>query len=169
MSPASTDTTTGPFLVFDIGPSGDPEHGGTFALDVSRVFQVIELGHVLPVPLAPAVVLGILNHHGRIVTIVDPATLLELGAQAAAMTQAVILRQGLRAPASLGLKVARIHGIVPRGDLAQVEVGSRPCVAWAAQAGRKLIHIIALEPLLERLSRLFDLLDSRPPLQGVTV
>lgn len=169
MTDSHTKETSGPFLVFDIGNGDDPSGGGTFALDVSHVFQVIEPGHVSPVPLAPPVVLGILNHHGRIVTIVDPALLLDLVSPPSTTNQAVILRHGLRGPARLGLRVSRIWGIVPRGDLATVQVQTQPCVAWAAQAGRRLVHVLALEPLLERLSRLFGSMDSRPSLQGVTV
>jgi chemotaxis signal transduction protein len=159
----------GPFLVFDIGAVDLSMQAGTYAIDVSHVFQVIEPGRVSPVPLAPAVVLGILNHHGRVVTLVDPAPLLALERQAGPVTQAVILRQGVRSPANLGFRVSRIHGIVARGDLAEVDVDKPPCVAWVAQSGRRLIHIVALEPLLERLSRLFESVDSRPLVKGVLV
>ncbi len=169
MSGRERSSAGGPFLVFDIGTGEVDDRGGTYAIDVGHVFQVIEPGRVSPVPLAPAVVLGILNHHGRIVTVVDPAPLLELPPQEGPVTQAVILRQGLRGPANLALKAARIHGIVVRGDLAEVDVPARSCVAWVAQSGRRLVHVVALEPLLERLSRLFGAVDSRPTVQGVTV
>lgn len=169
MTQSPSTATSGPYLVFDIGVADTDDHGGTFAFDVSHVLQVIEPGWISAVPLAPEVVLGIINHHGRIVTVIDPAPLLELAPQPGVVSQAVILRHGVHSPASLGLKVSRIHGIVARGDLAAVDVESRPCVAWVAQAGRRLIHILALEPLLERLSRLFGSVDSRPSVQGVTV
>jgi chemotaxis signal transduction protein len=157
---------TGKFLVFDIGR--EESGGGAFALEVSRVFQVIEPSYVSMVPLAPPVVLGILNHHGRIITVVDPAPLLELPPQDGPVLQAVVLRQGPKGPNNLGLKVARIQGIIARADLAEVEVESRPGVAWVAQAGRRLVHVLATEPLLERLSRLFGSLE-RSSVQGVTV
>jgi chemotaxis signal transduction protein len=157
---------TGPFLVFDIGR--EDEGGSSFALEVSRVFQVIEPTEVSLVPLSPPVVLGIINHHGRIVTVIDPAPLLGLSPQRGPVLQAVVLRQGQKGPNNLGLMVARIQGIVARSDLSEVEVEARPGVAWVAQAGRRLVHILATEPLLERLSRLFGSIE-RSSVQGVTV
>ena len=160
---------SGPYLLYEVGPANDEVSGGVFAFDVSSVFQVIEPGVASPVPLAPDVVLGIINHHGRIVTLVDPAPLLGLAPQARPAAHAVILRQGARGPVNLGLQVSRIQGIVPRTELIEVEVQPRPCVAWVARAGRRLIHVVAVEPLLERLVRLFGTNDSRDGLQGVTV
>jgi chemotaxis signal transduction protein len=167
MSKRADTSESGPFLVFDVGVEGDTLDGATFALDVRHVSQVIEPGALSPVPLAPAVVLGLLSHRGRIVTLVDPAPLLEFEPQPTPVANAVILRHEVAGPAHLGFRVGRIHGIVGRGDIAAVDVELRPCVAWVAQAGRRLIHVLDLQPLLERLSRLFGSSDSRPLVQGV--
>ncbi len=53
-------------------------------------------------------------------------------------------------------------------DLSEVEVEARTGVAWVARAGRRLVHVLAPEPLLARLSLLFGSLD-RSSVQGVTV
>ncbi|MBN1961320.1 MAG: chemotaxis protein CheW [Deltaproteobacteria bacterium] len=159
----------GPFLLFDIGTKKDSDRIDTFAIDVSNVFQVIELGHIAPVPLAPEVVLGILNHHGNIVTIVDPAKILNLSASSQKSTQAVILRQNVRSSTQLGFKVSHIWGILPRNDLLVVPIPPQECIAWAAQVSLRLVKVLALTSLLESLSRLFGNIDSKLSLQGVTV
>ncbi len=170
MSSAIAAVAAGRFLVFDVGGDGRGLSSGAFALDVASVFQVIEPESVARVPLAPAVVLGILNHHGRIVTVVDPGPLLGLGQQQAPVSQVVILRSGLRGTPNLGLQVVRSHGIVSKTDLTPTEVAAGPCVAWVARSGRRLIQVLDLEPWLQRLSRLFgSKTDTSEPLEGVTV
>jgi len=170
MSSATTASAPGGrFLVFDIGGESSGASSGTFALDVSGVVQVIEPDSIAHVPLAPSVVLGILNHHGRIITVLDPAPLLGLVAQRGPASQVVILRHGLRGNPNLGLQVVRSHGIVSRAELDEADVIAGECIAWVARSGRRLINIIELEPLLQRLSRLFGSVESREPLQGVTV
>jgi chemotaxis signal transduction protein len=158
----------GPYLVFEIGV------GALFALTVDNVWQVIEPeSEPSPVPLAPSFVRGIISHHGRIVTVVDPASIFGLPPQSASVPQIVVLRLGRRGVANLGLQSMRSHGIVPESELKMVDVEKAPCVAWVAQAGRRLIQIVEVEAFYEQLSEQFgreanpDVLSA--PAQGVTV
>jgi purine-binding chemotaxis protein CheW len=167
MSGAGEGASAGPYLVFALADSSDST-GDRYALDVSSVLQVIEPESVTPVPLAPDVVLGIINHHGRIVTVVDSGKLLDIGGRAAPGGQVVILRQSLRGQPNLGLQVSRSHGIVSSAELPMAEVAAGPGIAWVAQAGRRLVHIVELAPLLTRLGRLFGTPDATEPVQGVT-
>ncbi len=152
----------GPYLVFDVGSPADGATG-TFALQVTDVLQVIEPDQISKVPLSPDVVLGILNYHGRIITVVDPAPILGLAAQGDPVSQIVLVKLGRRHAATLGLQVLRSHGIVPKRELKRVDVPLGPCVGWVAQAQRRLIHIVDVEPLREKLGREFGSTDNSEP------
>ena len=160
MSQASDDRQ-GPFLLFEVGALGaEAEDGtGTFGLEVDNVFQVIEPGHLSNVPMAPAVVLGIMSHHGRIITVVDPAPILGLAPQGSPVAQIVILKLSKRGPVNLGIQVLKSHGIVPRAELEEVTVPGGPTVRWVAKRGKRLIHIIEADSLVERLGREFGTMD----------
>lgn len=158
---------SGPFLVFDVGASASDE--GSFALPVSSVSHVIEPSSLAPVPLAPKVVRGIMNHHGRIVTVVDPSPILGLLPQQAVVSQVVVLRLPKRGLANLGLQIVRSHGIVPKSELTEVKVPEGPCVGSVLRMGKRLIHLVMLDAFLEKLVREFGSLDSRESGQGVSL
>ncbi|HUI55918.1 MAG TPA: chemotaxis protein CheW [Bryobacteraceae bacterium] len=72
--------------------AGDPEESGTLlattfylhdalcALDASLVEEVVRLRRTTPVPHAPEYLLGVMNLRGKIVSVIDLARKLELGA-----------------------------------------------------------------------------------------
>jgi purine-binding chemotaxis protein CheW len=158
-----------PVLIFEVGGQETNGGSGTFGLQVLNVLQVIEVVTVSPVPLAPGVVRGIINHNGRIVTVVDPAPILGLSAQTQAPTNVVILRRERRTKGNVGLQVLRIREIVAASTLEKVDVQAGPCVGWVARAKRRLIHIVELEPLLERLGHEFGSPERGDTRQGVNV
>ena len=45
--------------------------GQRYALDLSQVERVVGMVAVSPLPKAPAVVIGVINHHGSVVPVVD--------------------------------------------------------------------------------------------------
>jgi chemotaxis signal transduction protein len=151
-----------PHLTFELGLA----NGATadFALDVAQVAQVLEASVPTLVPLAPDVVRGIINHHGRIVTAVDPAMLLGLPRQAASVGQVILLRREGSRKANLGLVVGRVREIVPKAQLERVEVRAGPCISWVAKLKRRLIHVVSLEPLLDGLGQQFSPRERGEPL-----
>jgi chemotaxis signal transduction protein len=165
----SADTKSGPYLVFEVGEAA------FFALEVNKVWQVLETeGPPSPVPLAPRVVRGIISHHGKIVTVVDPAPIFGLAPQGERVPQIVVLRTGRRNAGNLGLQMLRSHGIIPAVDLKEAQVEKGPCVAWVAQSQKRLIQVVEVEALYERLSELFGasqaVLGARSiPVQGVSL
>jgi purine-binding chemotaxis protein CheW len=54
--------------------------GEHYALPVSAVLEIAELGHVTPVPGAPSGVLGVRNLRGQVIPVIDLATMLGLSA-----------------------------------------------------------------------------------------
>lgn len=159
------------YLVVELEGQAAPLEGATFALDVTRVDQVLEAGRLTEVPLAPGVVRGIMGHHGRIVTVVDPAPLLDLAAQPAGVQHVVIVQHRRGRLANLGFQAASIRGIVPAGQLEEVNVAPRANVAWVAQMDKRLVHILALDSLLGRLAERISTLagGAKESNQGVVV
>ena len=154
--------TRTPHIVFELGPH--PGLAG-FAMEVGSVLRVIDLDVIVPVPLAPGPVRGIMNHNGRIVTLVDPAPLLGLPQQpVGGPAQVLLLRRDERRKGNLGLLVRSIHEIVSRSALERVEVQAGPCVSWVANVKHRLIHVVDLEPLLHGLSELFGAEERNEPL-----
>jgi chemotaxis signal transduction protein len=145
----------GPYLVFELTSPGERRNGAdSFALELGHVLQVVETPELTRVPLAPPVIEGIVNHHGRIVTVFDPAPLLGLEAQPQAAAQVVIIRRP-DGSGNVGLKTARIREIVTANLLEAVDVPAGPCVGWVARKDTRLIHVIAPVPFIEELVKRF--------------
>lgn len=151
-----------PHVLFDV--CGQEAGTGAFAIDCTHVAQVIEVGALTTVPLAPPVVRGIINHNGRIVAAIEPGPLLGLVEKPSTAAQLILLRREGPRKSSIGLLVESVREIVPRMFLEQVDIKAGPCIAYVAQWKRRLIHVINLEPLLERLGRQFNPRDRGEPL-----
>jgi purine-binding chemotaxis protein CheW len=52
--------------------------GERFAIDTAQVLEATSLRELIPVPCTPAFVLGLVNHRGRILTVLDLRRLLNL-------------------------------------------------------------------------------------------
>jgi len=157
-APVSREPRTGPVLIFELGAgTGGNEGAGVFGLHVSQLLQVIEPAVLSPVPLAPPVVLGIMSHRGRIVTVVDPAPLLSSSARpvVGSDTRIVLLRHGQRSTGNVGLQVGRVREIAPTSELKEISVSPGSGIGWVAQRGRLLVNIVEVEPLLEGLAHAF--------------
>jgi purine-binding chemotaxis protein CheW len=69
--------------------------GVLFGIDVRFVQEVLRLQEMTPVPLAPAVITGLINLRGHIVTAIDLRIRLELGPRPATMEPVnVVVRHG---------------------------------------------------------------------------
>ncbi|MEE8409260.1 MAG: chemotaxis protein CheW [Myxococcota bacterium] len=160
-------------LIFDVGATARPgAAAGAYGIDVTQVLMVLEPGNVSSVPLAPEIVIGIMNHHGRIVTVVDPTAILGMRAQdlEGPDTRVILLRQGQRNTGNVGLRVARVREIMPIAELKRATAcdhAAGPCVGWVAQHGRRLINILRVDAFLEGLAREFGSSSAREPRQGV--
>jgi chemotaxis signal transduction protein len=148
-------------------PAVDESACGAYAMDLDQLQQVVEPTTVAPVPLAPAVVLGIMSFHGRIVTVVDPAPILGLRVPWAVgpESRVLLLRQQQVSAGNVGLHVSRVQNIVPPDELEATEVAPGPCVRWVLRHGSRLINIVRAESLLDGLARRFG--SGRLPRQGV--
>jgi purine-binding chemotaxis protein CheW len=159
-------------LVFEIGAVAMAEdRAGAYGVAVDAVFQVFEPSTLSPVPLAPPAVLGIMNHHGRIVTVVDPSRILEIRAREleGPESRVIMLRQGKRSTGNVGLRVTRVQAMVSAGELHTADVPAGPCIARVARHGHRLVNIIDVDSFLEELGREFGSSVTREPRQGVAL
>jgi purine-binding chemotaxis protein CheW len=110
----------------------------SFAVEVDRVQEVMRYSHVTRVPLAPAIVAGLMNLRGDIVTAIDMRARLALPPRApGTIAMSVVLR---RADGAISLLVDRIGDVievaqdslmaVPQTIPSGVREVSRGVIAW---------------------------------------
>lgn len=84
--------------------------GGTYAVDAGSVVEVVPLADPIPVPSTPTALVGVINHRGRIVAVVDLARLLPAPQQEpSGAGLAVVVRSG---NAILGLCADAVSGVL---------------------------------------------------------
>lgn len=116
--------------------------GLLFGIDVTRVQEVIRYQEMTPVPLAPAVIHGLINLRGQIVTAIDLRTRLQLRPRPAGeLPVNVVAREG---DGAVSLLVDEI------GDVVLVDESSFEAPPETLSAASKaLIHgVYKLEPQL---------------------
>jgi purine-binding chemotaxis protein CheW len=85
-------------------------HGGNrYALPLSAVRRVTEMGILSRVPRAPPALLGVMNQQGRVACLVDLGALVGLRARPARPEGRVVMLQ--RAKGDVGLYVSEVAGI----------------------------------------------------------
>ncbi|WP_326524188.1 chemotaxis protein CheW [Sphingomonas sp.] len=82
-----TDTMNDLFLVAHIG-------GRTVAIASADVESVVDIGDVMPVPRAPAAVVGLAALRSRVVTVIDTRRALGLAGQGAARRAVIVRAEG---------------------------------------------------------------------------
>ena len=77
-----------------------------FGVDTAQIQEVVRVGNLTPVHHAPAYVVGIRNLRGRIVTVIDLRTRLELGRVAVGPESRILIVEGQGEP--IGLLVDQV-------------------------------------------------------------
>src|SRR6202048_3657317 len=94
-------------------------HGGNrYALPLSAVRRVTEMGFLSRVPRAPPALLGVMSQQGRVAALIDLGPLVGLKARPARPEGRVVMLQ--RAKGDLGLYVSEVHGIEQIPDDAEL-------------------------------------------------
>jgi chemotaxis-related protein WspB len=129
--------------------------GNRYAVDVSRVVEVVPRIPVRPVPHAPASVVGLFNHGGRIVPVLDLGLLLGGGTCQVKLSTRIIL---VRYPAPgtshalLGLVAEDVTELrLVRDDQVAIQaVGptQAPYLGPVIQVGTDLVQILVIDRLL---------------------
>lgn len=103
--------------------------GDLYALPLLEVREVIEPTELTPIPHAPASTLGVMNHHGRVVTLVDLCALLH--GEPPAPPQICLLLQDDERRVALG--VTRVEGIGPLDESGEIpRLGDRAVTLLSA-------------------------------------
>jgi purine-binding chemotaxis protein CheW len=91
MMPVHLDNSKLLAATFLLGPA-------VFGVDTAQIQEVVRLGNLTPVHDAPAYVVGIRNLRGRIVTVMDLRTRLELGRVAAGPDNRILIVEAQASP-----------------------------------------------------------------------
>jgi purine-binding chemotaxis protein CheW len=83
--------------------------GEQYALAVGEVAEVVELGHLTPVPGAREPLLGLCNLRGEIISVVDLAAVLRLSSEGRATRMLIATHGGRRA----GLAIDEVLDVAP--------------------------------------------------------
>lgn len=104
--------------------------GERIAMAATEVQSVIELGDVVPVPLAPRPVAGLATQRSRTLTVIDVAQALELNVSAHPARFAVVVEiEGV----GYALAVEAVENVIPaQGEVQPVKVKLAP--GWARSA-----------------------------------
>jgi purine-binding chemotaxis protein CheW len=100
-------------LEFELG-------GETYCVDIDYVSEIVDRGSVTPVPNAPEFVEGVMDLRGRTTSIVDPKTLLNVGADDEARRIVIFDADSFEDDAAVGWLVDAVHQ-VDRVSMADVE------------------------------------------------
>jgi chemotaxis signal transduction protein len=127
------------------------------ALPVSQVHRVVEISgdSLTPVPRSPNTVKGVINHWGRIVTVIDLGPLLGKGSLKISndLLPLIILEHGQH---QLGLLVNNIIEIVTSGAGQQLESKTKGIISLMVELKNRAVGIISIEQLLVSLKQSFE-------------
>jgi len=117
--------------------------GEQYALPIEGVLEAAELGEVTPVPGAPAVVLGVRNLRGQLITVVDLATLFGLEDDSSP-ERIVITEAGNR---RAGLAVEAILDVEPVSE--PIEAAECEYLRGSVLADGQLVGVVDLSAALD--------------------
>lgn len=112
LDPAPTATDVLDLLIFSLA-------GERYGIEAAYVLETIPLRELTPVPCTPAIVLGVMNHRGRILPVLDLRRLLELPGQGVPPGSRVVavvaggMTFGILAEAVAGTAQVGTHDLAP--------------------------------------------------------
>jgi purine-binding chemotaxis protein CheW len=120
--------------------------GEDYAVPVDDVLEVADLGDVIPIPGAPAAVLGVRNLRGTVLPVVDLAAVFEL-ARDGVPERIVVVEDGGR---SAGLAVDSVVGVEQLPACSEEVVS--PHLVGATLAAGALVGVVDVRSVLDAAS-----------------
>lgn len=129
--------------------------GQVFAVDAGAVVEILPPTRATRIPGAPAAVRGLINVRGRLVTVVDAALAIGVGAAGESASGSLVLVEHRSRP--VGLAVDEVLDLVTESDANLDDRATLPGVrpdlvrAVGASGGRTFVQLatdVLLEPLL---------------------
>lgn len=134
-----------------------------FAIDISRVKEVVEWYELTPIPKAPDCAMGIFNYHGSVVTVVNPAGFFKLRSRKNTPETRIIVLSG--EDITLGLKADRADKIesLPREDIiAATEIRpEKSYIRAVVPVENRLYNLLEPDPLLDAIEEEFEAVNLR--------
>lgn len=127
----------------------------TYAIDVMQVREVLRAGDIVPVPGAPAFVLGIINLRGNVVTVMDARMRFGLAPRDAGESRRVVIIDSNDQVA--GILVDSVAEVI---EIAEADVEPAPAVG-TDDAARYIQGVVSRDDDLVILVDLNRLLDDR--------
>jgi chemotaxis signal transduction protein len=141
--------------------------GEVLAIDVDRVYEVVQEAAVTPLPQVPMGLAGVINFRGEILPVIDLAPWLTSSTRVASGTVSTMVVHG--AATQLGLRIDAVNDVAELHDTlpAEAEIlrpGLERCLTPVAAtsfqgttvSARKTIWYLSVEKLLERLIEVFS-------------
>ena len=128
------------WLLFEVDSEGKTPLLG---LPVAEVWSVTEELQWSPVPLVPGWFLGLMNHQGRVVNVVDPCPLLDMPSQQHQGGSVVVLVPDESASGRLGLWVSGVREVASDVDFAAAEVPSGAGIKKVVKHGEELLSLLS--------------------------
>ncbi|MHB8857894.1 MAG: chemotaxis protein CheW [Thermoleophilia bacterium] len=136
-----------PFVVFSLA-------GETFAVEITRIREIIRIPKVTWVPGAPDLIRGVINLRGNVVAVIDLAAILSLPASVETPKSRIIVAEtGDQVAGMLVDSVSRVSDIAPsqvEPALRTLDESQRSFVIAQSSQDEKLIGILDLEQIMER-------------------
>jgi purine-binding chemotaxis protein CheW len=118
-----------------------------YALPVTDVLEVADIGEITPVPGAPKAVIGLKNLRGSVITVVDLAAVLELSA-IKQRQRVVVAEHGGR---QVAFAVDLVVGVEPVPKPS--EIVDSPHLVGAALIDGSLVGVIDVKSVLDQLQQ----------------
>jgi purine-binding chemotaxis protein CheW len=122
--------------------------GERYGVEMAHVLEVLPLRDLMPVPRTPSFVLGVMNHRGRILSVLDLRGLLELAGRGVVEGSRVVAVEaggmtfGVFAEAVMGTVTVGAHEVAP---LPVILSGDRP--AFLRGVTGEMVALLDLEAL----------------------
>ncbi|MCK4502262.1 MAG: chemotaxis protein CheW [Desulfuromonadales bacterium] len=125
----------------------------TYALELAEVQEVVEDQTIYPFPGAPAAIAGAISFHGRIITVIDLAQLLNFPAGKIGRRIIVLVNQ--RGPVALGVdQVHKIINLATEPTKKREKYSEENCITAIINHAGKMINLLDLEQLQLQLEEL---------------
>ena len=125
----------------------------TYALELAEVQEVVEDQTIYPFPGAPAAIAGAISFHGRIITVIDLAQLLNFPAGKIGRRIIVLVNQ--RGPVALGVdQVHKIINLATEPTKKRENYSEENCITAIINHAGKMVNLLDLEQLQLQLEEL---------------
>lgn len=128
--------------------------GHDYGVDVASVLEVVQIDHISPVPLAPAVVVGAVGLGGKVLPVLDVALITGLeGQPSMSLASGLRVRAGKHEVLLLASDMRGVRSI----QLSESKEGRREGeLAQEVSTSSGLVRLLDLEQVGDAVERLFD-------------